>query len=188
MEHGYSVIDESSNVRLLLAGITTSNYDVVKSQILASPALKTSFEKSVEIYKYFIKSTKSKEEHHNFSAVYDKSRQNGKSGRGAGKRKANKINGAPEDKLYSREQYMSLSDDQKEVLRHMLLARVRVPNRKKGKTANNGAKINKAVIAALTARLDALVEVKYNEGQGTAEGTGNHNNDALRQRPRGPGE
>jgi hypothetical protein len=44
MEHGYSGIDESSKLRLLLAGITPSNYNVVKSEILASPALKTSFE------------------------------------------------------------------------------------------------------------------------------------------------
>jgi hypothetical protein len=82
MEHGYSGIDESSKVRLLLAGITTSNYDVVKSHILDSPALKTSFEKSVELYKDFIKSTK-KEEHRNVSAVHVKSRHNGKSGGGA---------------------------------------------------------------------------------------------------------
>jgi hypothetical protein len=58
MEHGYSGIDEISKVRLLLAGITTSNFDVVKSHVLASPALKLSFEKSVELYKDFILSTK----------------------------------------------------------------------------------------------------------------------------------
>jgi hypothetical protein len=40
MEHGYSGIDESSKVRLvmLLTGITTSNHDMAKSQILASLA------------------------------------------------------------------------------------------------------------------------------------------------------
>jgi hypothetical protein len=83
---------------------------------------------------------------------------------------------------------MSLTDDQKEALCQTWLAHGRVPNGKKGKIVNNGAKSNKAVIAALAARLDALVAVKDNEGQGTAEGTGNRNNDALRQRPRGPGE
>jgi hypothetical protein len=101
------------------------------------------------------------------------------------------MHGAPEDKLDSREQYMSLSDEQKEALRHMRhtrLARGHVPNGKKGKTVNNGAKSNNAVIAAITARLDALVAAKDNEGQGTTEGTGNRNNDALRQKPRGPGE
>jgi hypothetical protein len=187
MEHAYSGIDESSKVRLLLAGITTSNYDSMKSQIFASPALKANFEKSVELYKDSIKST-NKEEHRNVSAVHVKSKQNVMSGGGAGKRKANTIHGAPEDKFYSREQYMSLSHDQKESLRQTHLDRGHVPNGKKGKTVNNGAKSNRAVISALTARLDALVAAKDNEGQGTAEGTGNRNNDALRQWPRGSGK
>jgi hypothetical protein len=39
MEHGYSGIDESSKVLLLLAGITTINYEVVKFQILETPTL-----------------------------------------------------------------------------------------------------------------------------------------------------
>jgi hypothetical protein len=81
---------------------------------------------------------------------------------------------------------MSLSDDQKEVLHQMRLACCHVPNGNKWKTSNNGTKSNKAVIVALTARLDALVTAKYNEAQGTTEGTGNRNSDALRQRPRGP--
>jgi hypothetical protein len=37
MEHGYSWINESSKVLLLLAGITTINYEVVKFQILETP-------------------------------------------------------------------------------------------------------------------------------------------------------
>jgi hypothetical protein len=111
---------------------------------------------------------------------------------GAGKRKVSPANGALEDKFNSREHYMSLSDDQKEALRQMRLAhgrgRGRVPNVKKGKTVNNGAKSNKAVIAALTDRLDALVTAKGNEVQVNTEGTGNLNNNSLRQRSSGPGE
>jgi hypothetical protein len=59
---------------------------------------------------------------------------------------------------------------------------------KKGKTFNNGAKSNNTVIAAVTARLDALVTAKWPEAQVTTEGTGNRDNDALRQRPHGPSE
>jgi hypothetical protein len=55
---------------------------------------------------------------------------------------------------------MSLSDDQKEALRQTRLARGHVPNGNKGKTVNNGTTRNKAVIAALTTRLDALVMAK----------------------------
>jgi hypothetical protein len=83
---------------------------------------------------------------------------------------------------------MSLSDDQKEALNQTRLARGHVPSGTQGKTVNNGAKSNTAVISSLTARLDALVAEKDNEGQGTAEGTGNRNNDALRQRHFGPDE
>jgi hypothetical protein len=83
---------------------------------------------------------------------------------------------------------MSLSDEQKEALRHTRLARGHVPNGNKGKTVNNGAKSNKVVIAVLTARLDALVAAKDNEGQRTTESTDKCSNDDLRQRPRGPGE
>jgi hypothetical protein len=199
--HGYSGIDESSKVRLLLAGITTSNYDVVKSQILASPALKMSFEKSVELYKDFIKAKKT-DEHRNVSEVKVKQEYNGGGGRGGGvrggggrggrgrggdKRKVFPVNSAPEDKFYSRDQYNSLSDDQKEALRQTRLARGHIPG-KRGKTSNDGANSNTAVIAALTARIDALQEANDSKNAGTAAGTGNRNNDALRQRPRGPGQ
>jgi hypothetical protein len=102
-----------------------------------------------------------------------KSRQNGKSGGGAGD---------------SRDQSMSLSGDQKEALRQTHLACGHVPNGKKGKNVNDGAKSNKAVISALKARVDALVAATGPEVQGTTEGAGNRSNDALRQRPRGPGE
>jgi hypothetical protein len=73
------------------------------------------------------------------------------------------VNGAPEDKLYSRDQYMSLSDEHKEALRQTHLARGHVHN---GKTVNDGTKSNKAVIAALTARDDALVGGKRVQSSG----------------------
>jgi hypothetical protein len=198
--HGYSGIDESSKVRLLLAGITTSNYDVVKSQILASPALKMSFEKSVELYKDFIKATNT-DEHRNVSEVKVKQEYNGGGGCGGGgggggrggwgrdgdKRKVFPVNSAPEEKFYSWDQCNSLSDYQKEALRQTCLARGHIPG-KKGKTSNDGANSNTAVIAALTARTDALQEANDSKNAGTAAGTGNRDNDALRQRPRGPGQ
>jgi hypothetical protein len=73
-------------------------------------------------------------------------------------------------------------------LRQTCLASGHVPNGKKGKTANNGAKSKKASIAALEAMLAALVVEKDNEGQGTTESTVNRNNDILRQQPGEPGE
>jgi hypothetical protein len=58
VEHGYSGIDESSKVRILLKGITTPQYDVAMAHILDSTELRTSFAISVELYKDFIKKTK----------------------------------------------------------------------------------------------------------------------------------
>jgi hypothetical protein len=55
VKHGYSSIDESSKVCILLKGITRLHYDVLKANILTSLALKTSFATSVELYKDFIK-------------------------------------------------------------------------------------------------------------------------------------
>jgi hypothetical protein len=52
-------------------------------------------------------------------------------------------------------------------------ARGHVPNGKKGKTVNKDAKSNTAVIAVLTARLDAMGVAKDNTGQETDEGTSN---------------
>jgi hypothetical protein len=54
----------------------------------------------------------------------------------------------------------------------MCLARGHIPG-KKGKTSNDGASSNEAVIAALTAQIDALQEVNDSKNAGTAAGTGN---------------
>jgi hypothetical protein len=76
VEHEYSGIDEISKVRIILKGITTSKYDVVKAHILASTALKTSFARSVELYNNFSKECKS-ESPRNVSEVQTKFRGKG---------------------------------------------------------------------------------------------------------------
>jgi hypothetical protein len=48
----------SSKVRMILKGVTMQQYDVAKAHILASPSLKTSFSRSVVLYKEFIKECK----------------------------------------------------------------------------------------------------------------------------------
>jgi hypothetical protein len=56
----WSNTDTLSKVPILLKGITMPQYDVMKVHILASIELKTSFARSVELYKDFIKETKAK--------------------------------------------------------------------------------------------------------------------------------
>ena len=53
-EHGYSGIDERSNVRHLLKVIKTDALDAVKIQILSSSALRSDFTACVSLYKDFI--------------------------------------------------------------------------------------------------------------------------------------
>jgi hypothetical protein len=54
-EYGYSGIDDSSKVRHLLKGIKTTEMDVCKAQVMASPTLRDDFPATVELYSTFIK-------------------------------------------------------------------------------------------------------------------------------------
>lgn len=54
VEHGYSGIDERSKVRHLIDGIKTPKLDSVKTQVMASPTLRTDYDAVVQLYKDFI--------------------------------------------------------------------------------------------------------------------------------------
>ena len=54
-DHGHCGIDKVLEVRFLLNGIKTRSLDPVKTQILATPALGTDFQRCVNLLKYFIK-------------------------------------------------------------------------------------------------------------------------------------
>ena len=54
VEHGYSGINDWSKVRHLMAGIKTKVLDPVKTQIMASAALRNDFDACVNLYKDFI--------------------------------------------------------------------------------------------------------------------------------------
>ena len=54
VEHGYSGIDDRYKVRHLIAGVKTKVLDPVKTQIMASAALRNDFDACVNLYKYFI--------------------------------------------------------------------------------------------------------------------------------------
>jgi hypothetical protein len=147
VDHGYSGIDESSKVRILLkGGITTPQYDVVKARVLASTELKTSFARSVELYKDFIKETKV-EAPNNVSEVQTRARckggkgndkgnvgggGGGGGGHGGGGGSYNSNIKAPrmEEKIYSQAYYMVLLEDQKDALQQKRLDRGHVPIKK----------------------------------------------------------
>jgi hypothetical protein len=56
--YGYAGIDDSSKVSHLLKGIKTTELDVCKAQLMASPSLRDNFAAIVELYSTFIKQLK----------------------------------------------------------------------------------------------------------------------------------
>jgi heptaprenylglyceryl phosphate synthase len=57
-DYGYVFIDDSSKVGRLLKGIKTTELDVCKTQVMASPYLRDDFSATVELYSTFIKQMK----------------------------------------------------------------------------------------------------------------------------------
>jgi hypothetical protein len=59
-DYGYAGINDSSKVRHLLKVIKTSELDVCKAQVMASPSLRDDFAATVQLYSTFIKQWKAK--------------------------------------------------------------------------------------------------------------------------------
>jgi hypothetical protein len=82
--YGYAGIDDSSKVRHLLKGIKTTELDVCKAQVMASPSLRDDVAATVELYSTFIKQFKAENPQLN---VYEVSFACGKAGKNSyGKR------------------------------------------------------------------------------------------------------
>jgi hypothetical protein len=57
-DYGYAGIDDPSKVRHLLKGIKTTELDICKTQVMASPSLLDDISSTVELYSTFIKQMK----------------------------------------------------------------------------------------------------------------------------------
>jgi hypothetical protein len=57
-DYGYAGIDDSSKVRHLLKGIKTTELDVFKMQVMASPSIRDNFAATAELYSTLIKKMK----------------------------------------------------------------------------------------------------------------------------------
>jgi hypothetical protein len=68
-DYGYAGIDDSSKVRHLLKGIKTTELDVCKTQVMASPSLRDYFTETVELYSTFIKQMNAENPQLNVSEV-----------------------------------------------------------------------------------------------------------------------
>jgi hypothetical protein len=57
-DYGYAGIDDSSKVRHLIKGINTTELDVCRKRVMASPSLRDDFSATVELYSTFIEKIK----------------------------------------------------------------------------------------------------------------------------------
>jgi hypothetical protein len=67
--YGYAGIDDSSDFRHLLKGTKTTELDVCKTQVMASPSLRDYLAATVELYSTFIKQIKAENPQLNVSEV-----------------------------------------------------------------------------------------------------------------------
>jgi uncharacterized protein YeaO (DUF488 family) len=77
-DYGYAGIDDSSKVRHFPKGIKTTELDVCKTQVTASPSLRGDFASTVEFYSTFIKQMKAENPQLNVSEVSLACRKGGK--------------------------------------------------------------------------------------------------------------
>jgi hypothetical protein len=68
-EYGYSGIDDYSKFRHILKGIKTTELDVCKAQVMASPTLSGDFPATLELYSTFVKQMKAENPQLNVSEV-----------------------------------------------------------------------------------------------------------------------
>jgi hypothetical protein len=82
-KYGYSRIDDSSKVRIMMKVIKTTELDICEANIIASPTLCDNFTGMVELYSTFIKEMKAENTQINVSEVnYSKNRQSGENSSG----------------------------------------------------------------------------------------------------------
>jgi hypothetical protein len=192
-DYGYAGIDDSSKVRHLLKVIKTTELDVYKAQVMASPSLRDDFAATVELYSTFIKQLKAENPQLNVSEV---SFAHGKAGKNSyGKLHSTGIsnvsNANVDDRFFEKHEYNSLTPDQKNTLMLKCLKRGHVGKGHTGAGNNNGKNNGKAVtiksltrsIAALSTKIDKFSLPDDNEDEDEysdeEEGTSNRSNAAL---------
>jgi hypothetical protein len=174
-------------------GSPTTELDVCKSQVMASPSLRDEFAATVELYSTFIKKLKAENPQLNVSEV---SFARGKAGKNSyGKLHSTGIsnvsNAAVDDILFEKHEYNTLTPDQKNKLRLKRLKRGHVGKSHTGSGNNNGKNNGKSVtiksltrsIAALSTKIDKFSLPDDNEDEDEysdeEEGTSNHSNASL---------
>jgi hypothetical protein len=174
-DYGYAGIDDSSKVRHLLKGIKTTELDVCKAQVMASPSLRDDFTATVELYSTFIKQLKVENPQLNVSEV---SFARGKAGKNSyGKQHSTGIsnvsNANVDDRFFDKHEYNSLTPDQNNTLRLKRLKAGHVGKSHTGAGNNDGKNNGKAdtiksltrSIAALSTKIDKFSSPEDNQDE-----------------------
>jgi hypothetical protein len=190
--YGYARIDDSSKVRHLLKGIKTTELDICKIQVMASPSLRDNFALTVELYSTFIKQMKAENPQLNVSEA---SFARGKGGKNSFDKRgssgiSNVSNSAVDGRFFEKHDYHALTPDQKNTLRLKRLKCGHVGNGHGGNCNGNGKgngkgptlkSLNRS-ITALATKFDKFNlpndddDDEYSEEE---EGTSNRSNTAL---------
>jgi hypothetical protein len=163
-EYGYALIEDSSKVSHLLKGIKTTELDVCKTQVMASPSLREDFASTVELYSTFIKQMRAENTQLNVSEV------SFARGRGVknsfGKRGSSGIsnvsNAAVDDRFFEKHEYHALTPEQKNTLCLKRLKRGHVGNGHGGSGYGNGKGNDKGpTLKSLNRSITALATKFY---------------------------
>ena len=143
VEHGYSGIDDWSNVRHLMAGIKTKVLYPIKTHIMSSATLRNDFDAFVNLYKDFIEQSNNLgvRDTKILSVHSDKNSASSVSGgvkeSGTNYDKFVSENSVP-DRYYTGEEYQALNDAQKKELKLKRSKRGHKPKVKHGRPPSHG--------------------------------------------------
>ena len=132
-DHGHCGIDRGSEVRYLLSGIKTQSLDPFKTQILATPELRTDFHRYVNLFKDFIKQSAALQTPLDANVSRVETRDEYASGHGGE---------ALEDRYYEPKEYDMFLHDQNNGLRELRLKHAAAAGGGNGRQNNGGDNSN----------------------------------------------
>jgi hypothetical protein len=204
-EYGYSGIDDSSTVHHLLKEIKTTELDVCKAHVMASTTLRDDFPATVELYSTFIKHMKAENPQLKVAEVTYARKSGGGNGGKVGDKSgpsgmSSSSNGEVADRFFDKNEYHTLTPEQKNNLRLKRLKRGHVGNgqiSRDGKSHPKGSQSStikqmQRTIYALSSRFEKLGVPSEDEDEYESEEeteSPNRSNSALtRQKKKHPSE
>jgi hypothetical protein len=164
-DYSYTGIFNSSKVRNLLKGIKTTELDVCKTQVIASPTLCDEFDATVEFYSTLIKQMKVENPQLNVSEVSFARGKGGKNlfGKRGSSRISNVSNDAVDDHFFEKHEYHALTPEQKNTMRLKRLKLGHVVNGHGGGDNGNGKGNGKGPTLKSPNRSSAALDTKFDK-------------------------